>query len=158
MVSSLKGREFSTGSALNYNTVLVQPWYDDIIDSGKRRVMGLWKPQIKVRILRENTDIIVRKLSIELINDYLDFFDNYAFCDGSEFTGCYCVWYHWTDELEKERSKCSEDMKKCFKRNLAINSIKQRRLNGFLAYSNGKVIGWCNADLKQNYAQSAISK
>lgn len=96
-------------------------------------------------------NIEIRKLSPDLVNDYLDFFDYSAFCDGSEFAGCYCVWYHWTDEFEKERDKCSEDMKKCFKRNLATNFIKQRRLNGFLAYSNGKVIGWCNADLKQNY-------
>jgi GNAT superfamily N-acetyltransferase len=99
----------------------------------------------------EKMNIEVRKLLPDLVDDYLDFFDNSAFCDGSEFAGCYCVWYHWTDELEKERSKCSDDMKKCFKRNLVINLIKQKRLNGFLAYLNGKVIGWCNADLKQNY-------
>jgi len=96
-------------------------------------------------------NIEIRKLSPDLIDDYLDFFDNSAFSDGSDFAGCYCVWYYWTNELEKEHSSCPQNMKNSFKRNLAINYIRQGKLNGFLAYSYGRVIGWCNAGLRQNY-------
>jgi len=28
---------------------------------------------------------------------------------------------------------------------------KEGKLNGFIAYSNNSVVGWCNAGLKQNY-------
>ena len=96
-------------------------------------------------------NIEIKKLSPELINDYLDFFENHAFSDGSEFAGCYCVWYHWTEDLEKEREKCTGELKENFKRNLAVKLIEKKELNGFLAYSDGIVIGWCNADSKQNY-------
>ena len=38
-------------------------------------------------------EIKVKKLSPELENDYIEFFDNKAFVDDSEFTGCYCTCY-----------------------------------------------------------------
>jgi len=95
--------------------------------------------------------IEVKKLSPRLIDDYLDFFENHAFSDGSEFAGCYCVWYHWTEELENQRAQSNEDEKASFKKHLAVKLIQEGTLNGYLAYSKGKVIGWCNADHKQHY-------
>ena len=95
--------------------------------------------------------IEIKKLSPSLIDDYLDFFENHAFTDDSEFAGCYCVWYHWTEELEKDREKSTEDLKVNYKKNLAVKLIEQGLLNGFLAYADNVVIGWCNADYKQNY-------
>jgi GNAT superfamily N-acetyltransferase len=103
--------------------------------------------------MENGMNIEVRRLAPGLIDDYINFFENDAFSDGSDFAGCYCVWYHWTEEMQAERSKCPEDGKKCFKRNMAINYIKEHKLNGFLAYSDGRVVGWCNADLKQKYVR-----
>lgn len=96
-------------------------------------------------------EITIKKLSPELIEDYITFFDNSAFSDGSEFEGCYCTWYHWTDALEKERSQCSDEMKGCFKKELARKLIQRGALQGFLAYTEGKVIGWCNVNDRQNF-------
>ncbi len=96
-------------------------------------------------------DIEVKKLSPELESDYIEFFDNNAFSDGSDFAGCYCTWYHWTDDLEEERSQCSEKMKNCFKKELAKTNIRKGLLQGYLAYLDGKVVGWCNADERGNY-------
>ena len=36
------------------------------------------------------TDIIIKPLVPELIEDYFDFFDNRAFSDGSPYYPCYC--------------------------------------------------------------------
>lgn len=42
-------------------------------------------------------DIIIKKLTSELKDDYLEFFDFRAFSDGNIQKGCYCVWHHWTE-------------------------------------------------------------
>ena len=96
-------------------------------------------------------DIIIKRLSKETMSDYLDFFDCPTSSNDPLFAGCYCVWHHWTDELEHERSNNAEEDRLYFKRNLAAKLIEKGELNGFLAYSNEKVIGWCNADSKQSY-------
>ncbi len=93
----------------------------------------------------------IKKLSPELANDYIEFFENSAFCDGSEFAGCYCTWYNWNDDYENQRNKCCETKQKSFKKDLAYDWILQGKLNGFLAYYKGIPIGWCNADDKQTY-------
>ncbi len=93
----------------------------------------------------------IKKLSPELANDYINFFENSAFCDGSEYAGCYCTWYHWNDNYENQLNLCSEEKKQSFKKDLAYHWILQGKLNGFLAYYNGSPIGWCNVDDKQHY-------
>lgn len=98
----------------------------------------------------------IKKLSPELANDYIEFFEKYAFCDGSEFAGCYCTWYHWNDNYERERGCCSDDKKKSFKKDLAYRLILEGKLNGFLVYEDGTPIGWCNVDEKQNYDRLQI--
>lgn len=98
----------------------------------------------------------IKKLTPELANDYIEFFEKYAFSDGSEFAGCYCTWYNWNDDYEKERNRCSDEKKKSFKKDLAYHWILNGKLNGFLAYENGVPIGWCNADKKQNYDRLRI--
>jgi len=96
-------------------------------------------------------DVTVKKLTSKLGRDYIEFFDNNAFSDGSDFAGCYCTWYNWTDDLEKERSQCSEEMRKCFKKELAKKYIQHGLLQGYLAYLDGKVVGWCNVNDRGNY-------
>lgn len=95
--------------------------------------------------------IDIKKLVPELENDFIEFFDNYAFSDGSQFSGCYCVWYHWNNELENELNECTEEEKKHFNRNLSKKFIRQGVLQGYLAYANEKVIGWCNVNDRKNY-------
>ena len=96
-------------------------------------------------------NIEIKRLSIELTNDYIDYFDNIAFADNQEWAGCYCVWYHWNDSLEAEREEYMAAGGTCFKRNLAIKFIQDGILQGYLAYVDGSVAGWCNANDKANY-------
>lgn len=93
----------------------------------------------------------IRKMSPSLANDYIKFFESSAFCDGSEFAGCYCTWYNWNDDLEDQRAKCCEAKRKSFKKDLAYKWVSHGYLNGFLSYHDGVPVGWCNADDKRNY-------
>ncbi|OPJ63777.1 GNAT family N-acetyltransferase [Clostridium oryzae] len=100
----------------------------------------------------------IKRLSLELTKDYMDYFDNVAFSDNSEWSGCYCVWYHWNDELENECSKYTADGGGCFKRELAIKYIQNGILQGYLAYADGSVVGWCNANDRANYDRLSKEK
>lgn len=96
-------------------------------------------------------NIEIKKLSPEMSFDYVDFFDNRAFSDGNINKGCYCVWHHWTDKHEYERSLLPKQERAFVKRNYAIQLIERGKLNGFVAYDGNKIIGFCNADVKDNY-------
>jgi GNAT superfamily N-acetyltransferase len=96
-------------------------------------------------------DIQIKKLTPELINDYIAFFDNVAFTDNDEWAGCYCVFYHWNDLLETERKEYTAAGGKCFKRDLAIKFIQDGILHGYLAYVDGTVVGWCNTNEKASF-------
>jgi len=95
----------------------------------------------------------IKKLTPELADDYIGFFETSAFCDGSEFAGCYCTWYNWNDDYEYQYNQSSGEKKRTFKKELARSWILQGKMNGFLAYYEGVPIGWCNADDKQNYSR-----
>ena len=92
----------------------------------------------------------VKKLSPELIEDYIDFFDNRAFTDNREWSACYCVFYHWNDEYKKSAKRPGVDIHE-HNRNLAVKLIKEGVLQGYLAYVDGVVVGWCNSNDKKAY-------
>ena len=96
-------------------------------------------------------DIIVKKLTPDLAEDYINYFDNRAFSDGNKEKGCYCVWHHWTDKCEYERSLLPESDRVYCKRNYAKELIQSGRLNGFAAFCGGEMVGFCNADRKNSY-------
>jgi GNAT superfamily N-acetyltransferase len=94
--------------------------------------------------------ILIRPLSPGVLDDYLYFFDHVAFADHQEWSWCYCTYYHLgkQDEAEIEaRGNFNKDVL----RTIAIDLIKEGKLNGYLAYTDGKVIGWSNVSDKKNY-------
>ena len=93
----------------------------------------------------------IKRLSPDLINDYINFLETDAFSDNHEWAGCYCVFYHWNDELEAESKACEACGEVGFRRRLAIDLIQKGLLQGYLAYLDGKVVGWCNANDKTGY-------
>ncbi len=92
-------------------------------------------------------DIIIKKLTPALINDYLNFFDNVAFTDHKEWSFCYCMFFHTTDEMEEAYEKTGEVKN----RDYAIEYINAGKMNGYLAYAQDKVVGWLNIDDKQSF-------
>ncbi len=95
-------------------------------------------------------NIQIKKLTPELIKDYIDFFDNRAFTDNREWSACYCVFYHWNDEYDKSIRAPGVDIHE-HNRNLAADLIKKGVLQGYLAYVDDVVMGWCNANGKTSY-------
>lgn len=96
-------------------------------------------------------DIRVCRLNRNMTDAYVDFFDNRAFSDGSAERGCYCVWHHWTEQHERERSLMPENERPYCKRNYAKELIQNGQLNGFVAFCHHQIVGFCNSDIKDNY-------
>jgi len=93
-------------------------------------------------------NLVIRALTYDLLDDYLDFFDNIAFSDHKEWSACYCVHFHWDSILEEE-SKLSSIKKGG--RDYAIEFIRDNIIQGYLAYFNDSVVGWCNANDKNGF-------
>jgi len=92
-------------------------------------------------------ELIVKPLAENLIDDFLYYFENVAFTDNPEWDGCYCYFHHCEGGIKEFNKQTKEDHK-----NSSIDLIRAGKLNGFLAYSNEKPVGWCKADLKKNFA------
>lgn len=104
-------------------------------------------------------EIIIKPLTEELAADYFDFLDNRAFTDNSPWGGCYCTGWQMTKEQEK--TELLDKMEEGFSygdenfvrvlREIVIQQITSKALQGYLAYVGGISIGWCNANSKANF-------
>lgn len=93
----------------------------------------------------------IKKLSVDLLEDWLYFFDNIAFTDNDEWAGCYCMCYHWNKSLNRKKEWDCSKADASYNRKCAIDFIRKGKMQGYLAYNNGKVVGWCNANDKKAY-------
>jgi len=94
----------------------------------------------------------IRPLEPALLEDYLRFFDDVAFADHKEWAWCYCTFYHLGKEDEERlEAEFAGNWTRDALRGIAVGLIQKRALNGYLAYENGQVVGWCNAADKKNY-------
>jgi GNAT superfamily N-acetyltransferase len=84
-------------------------------------------------------ELEIRKLAPGMTDDYLDFFENRAFSDNPGWDDCYCCFYHFRgkDWDNRTASQNREDV---------IGRIETGGMHGFLAYADGKAVGWCHAD------------
>jgi len=85
--------------------------------------------------------MIIKAMKKENTSDWFDFFDNRAFSDHQDWKGCYCTGpfmprlkeYGSTSPIRKEYAKWL---------------VENGMMKGYLAYESGKVIGWCNVNMK----------
>jgi GNAT superfamily N-acetyltransferase len=84
--------------------------------------------------------IQVRQLSAELLPDFLTFFDGTAFSDNPKWSSCYCQCYYEDHSVVKWSERTASQ-----NRGLACERINGRSMQGYLAYSDGAPVGWCNA-------------
>ena len=82
----------------------------------------------------------IRELTPELLDDYLSFFDHDAFADHPEWSFCYCRLHHFPHAQRDWRETTGHE-----NREAVIDLILNGVLRGFLAYSENKPVGWCNA-------------
>ena len=85
-------------------------------------------------------EIVVKELTPSLTDDFLLFFDSVAFEDNPDWSDCYCSAYHFANNKGKSES-----------RREASSLVEEDRMHGFLAYDNGKPVGWCNAASRSSY-------
>ena len=98
-------------------------------------------------------NIKIKKLSKELISDYIHFFENIAFSDHKEWSYCYCCGFH-IDDTEIQRIHKEKELNGTLEeglKNEAISFINENILQGYLVYEKNNVIGWCNCNNKLNY-------
>jgi len=88
-------------------------------------------------------DIEIRRLTPDLAEDYVRFFDVTPHNEEGKGIKCYCVSWrsddsysedcgHWFPTEEERRAK-------------AIEFVKAGSIQGYLACFDGKIVGWCNA-------------
>lgn len=86
------------------------------------------------------SNVEIRKLSPELMQDFLSFFDRDAFADNPKWSFCFCQ-FLYVDHAEVDwPARTAQE-----NRAAACNRIGTNRMQGYLAYRDGKPIGWCNA-------------
>ena len=82
--------------------------------------------------------IELRRLSVETLDDFLGYFDHRAFLEDPNWDGCYCQFYLNTPQENESSNKESNRVSAC-------SRIETGAMDGYLAYENGKVVGWCAA-------------
>ena len=95
--------------------------------------------------------ITIKSLTPDLAEDYFDFFEHRAFTDDSPYR-CYCQMY----QMSKEQSKGAFEHAAGLdggqiSRKAAEQQIATGALRGYLAFADGVVVGWCNANDRANY-------
>lgn len=79
-----------------------------------------------------------RRLSVETLHDFLDYFDHKAFTDNPNWAGCYCQFY--LNSPDENQAATTES-----KRQSACDRIATGNMEGYLAYLQGEVVGWIAA-------------
>jgi GNAT superfamily N-acetyltransferase len=82
----------------------------------------------------------IRKLSPELMQDFLSFFDSEAFADNPAWGSCFCQFMYVDHAKVNWDARTSQE-----NRAAACDRISSNRMQGYLAYRDGKPVGWCNA-------------
>ncbi len=94
--------------------------------------------------------IEIKKLMPQLIDDYLHFFDVTPHSEKPDEDGCkcYCVWWCGEEQDNEVFEKYLATKEK--RREYAREKIMQNKLQGYLAYCENKVVGWCNTNTKND--------
>ena len=86
------------------------------------------------------SEIVVRRLDAGLLEDWLRFFDRDAFADNRDWSGCYCHFYHADTARKPWEARTAQE-----NRAASCELIAAGRMQGYLAYVDGRPVGWCHA-------------
>ncbi len=87
-------------------------------------------------------NIEIRKLTPDLAEDYVHFFDITPHDNYVDEHKCYCVCWCNDDYEGKDFSTVEK------RRKYALQYVKGNNIQGYLAYNGDAVVGWCNANTK----------
>jgi len=90
-------------------------------------------------------NIEIRKVTPDLAEDYVRFFDATPHSERPDSFKCYCVMWCSDNQHVLNRNFLGSEK---IRRSTALKYIKKNILQGYLAYCDGRVVGWCNANTK----------
>ena len=93
--------------------------------------------------------IEIKRLTPDLAEDYINFFDETPHDQYVDEHKCYCVCWCNDDYEGKDFSSAAK------RRMTAFQYVKNDNIQGYLAYHDGKVVGWCNANTKSECLKCA---
>ncbi|WP_421787321.1 GNAT family N-acetyltransferase [Hyphobacterium sp.] len=82
----------------------------------------------------------IQRITPGLLTPYLDFFDNRAFGDNADWSGCYCNCLY-ADHCEKPW----KDRAPAENRAAVQARILRSEMGGYLAFDGERAVGWCGA-------------
>ncbi len=88
-------------------------------------------------------NIEIKKLTPADVKDYIHFFDTTPHDDYNPENTCYCVSWCSDDHRTMTVYPSREE-----RRRMAIEYVKSGKIQGYLAYADGRLVGWCNANTK----------
>ncbi|MEY4962173.1 MAG: hypothetical protein RLZZ249_870 [Actinomycetota bacterium] len=92
--------------------------------------------------------IEIRRLTVNELEPYLVFMDGPAFKSQPQWQGCYCQFYLNTREQNKDPGALG-----AVNRNRACDRLVDGTMQGYVALSEGKVIGWMAANSFKNFVE-----
>jgi ribosomal protein S18 acetylase RimI-like enzyme len=88
----------------------------------------------------------IKRLSTETLDEFLDYFDHRAFLNDEDWAGCYCQLYLTPPGTPEE-----EVFGPGKARAGACDKVASGKMDGYLGYKDGKVVGWCAAGSSMLY-------
>lgn len=85
-------------------------------------------------------EFTLKRLSVETLHEFLDYFDHRAFLNDEDWAGCYCQAYLNPPGTDEE-SVFGEGRA----RQAACDRVATGKMDGYLAFNKGRVVGWCAA-------------
>lgn len=90
-------------------------------------------------------NLTIKTLTPDLIQEYLDFFDNRAFSDNNPNGPCYCnAPIMDNTDIRQMESEFGDDVKGVLRR-YAAKQLAEGKIFGYMAFNDNFSIGWCNA-------------
>jgi GNAT superfamily N-acetyltransferase len=95
--------------------------------------------------LPEIADVTVQPVTEDRVDDWLRFFDHDAFAGNPDWAACYC--------LEPHVPTTPEDPERAWRdtRAAVCGRLRGGTTFGYLAYIDGRAVGWVNASLRSDY-------
>ena len=88
----------------------------------------------------------IKRLSVDTLHDFLDYFDHRAFLRDEDWAGCYCQAYLYPPTTNPE-----DVFGPGKARQSACDLVSEGSMDGYLAYQNDKVVAWCAAGSSKLY-------
>src|SRR5262245_10390561 len=98
-----------------------------------------------VERLAEIGEVTVHSVTEERVEDWLRLFDSDGFADNPDWASCYCLEPHVPANAE-EPERAWRDAREAM-----VRRIRSGATYGYLAYVEGRAVGWVNASLRAEY-------